>query len=53
MPMPVIAALRDGAFLLISKVDDDKVVAAAAFPRLETMMRAECVLRRCGTGALW
>jgi ATP-binding cassette, subfamily B, bacterial HlyB/CyaB len=42
MPMPVIAVLRDGTFLLISKVIKDKlVVVHSPSPRLQTMKRAE------------
>jgi ATP-binding cassette, subfamily B, bacterial HlyB/CyaB len=42
MPMPVIAALRDGTFLLISRVVDNKLVAVLPrSSRLETMEQAE------------
>ena len=41
-PVPVIAALRDGGFLLITKVTDDKVVVVQlGSPRPKTMLRAE------------
>src|SRR5262249_53701104 len=42
MPMPVIAALRDGTFMLISKVVDNKLVAVLPHStRLETMEQAK------------
>src|SRR6516165_8648557 len=42
MPMPVIAALRDGTFLLISRVVDEKlVVVRPRSSRVETMEQAE------------
>jgi subfamily B ATP-binding cassette protein HlyB/CyaB len=41
-PVPVIAALRDGGFLLITKVTDDKVVVLhPSLPRPAPMTRAE------------
>src|SRR6516162_4248992 len=42
MPMPVIAELRDGTFLLISKVVDDKAVIVRPLSlRPESIQRAE------------
>jgi subfamily B ATP-binding cassette protein HlyB/CyaB len=42
MPMPVIAGLRDGGFLLISKVVDSKIVVVLPHSlRPETMARAD------------
>src|SRR5262249_35073734 len=42
MPMPVIAALRDGTFLLINRVVDNKLVAVLPHStRLETMEQAK------------
>ena len=41
-PLPAIAALKDGGFLLIGKVGDDKVVAQSPkTPRPELMTRAD------------
>lgn len=41
-PLPAIAALKDGGFLLLGKVGDDKVVAQSAkTPRPELMTRAD------------
>jgi subfamily B ATP-binding cassette protein HlyB/CyaB len=42
LPMPVIAARRDGGFLLIGKAGDDKVLVQAAYaPRPELMGREQ------------
>lgn len=52
MPMPVIAALRDGGFLIITRVNDDKVAAIQLrSPRVETIMRAE--LPRAELETIW
>ena len=52
MPMPVIAALRDGGFLIIVRVGDDKVAAVQLRSRrAETMMRAE--LMRAELETIW
>jgi len=41
-PLPAIAVLKDGGFLLLGKVGDDKVVAQSAkTPRPELMTRAD------------
>src|SRR6185369_11053085 len=41
-PLPAIAALKDGGFLLLGKVGDDKVVAQSTrTPRPELMTRAD------------
>ena len=42
MPMPAIAARRDGGFLLLGKAGDDKILVQAAFaPRPELMTREQ------------
>jgi ATP-binding cassette, subfamily B, bacterial HlyB/CyaB len=42
MPLPGIAPLRDGGFLLVAKAGDDKVlVQSTLFPRPQLMMQAE------------
>ena len=52
MPMPVIAALRDGGFLIIVRVGNDKVAAVQLRSRrAETMMRAE--LMRAELETMW
>jgi ATP-binding cassette, subfamily B, bacterial HlyB/CyaB len=41
-PLPGIAALRDGGFLILGKVDDDKVlIQLVSSPRPEVMTRAQ------------
>ena len=52
MPMPVIAALCDGGFLIITSVSNDKVTAMKLRSRCaETMMRAE--LSRAELETMW
>lgn len=52
MPMPVIAALCDGGFLIIVRVGNDKVTAVKLRSRCaETMMRAE--LSRAELETMW
>jgi ATP-binding cassette, subfamily B, bacterial HlyB/CyaB len=42
MPLPAIAALRDGSFLLLGKAGDDKIIVQAPLSLLPTLMtRAE------------
>ena len=50
-PLPAIAALKDGGFLLLGKVGDGKVVVQSPKTPRPELMTQEQISRRSGTAA--